>query len=43
MWFEQDGITPHFAKKNIQFLKEKFNYRIISINGDVNWPEDHII
>lgn len=38
MWFQQDGATPHFANQTIALLKEKFNGRVISRNGDVNWP-----
>jgi len=38
-WFQQDGATPHTAKKTIAFLKQAFKERIISIHSgnDIQW------
>jgi len=38
IWFQQDGATLHFANDTINLLREKFSGRVISRNGDVNWP-----
>jgi Helix-turn-helix domain (DUF4817) len=38
MWFQQDGATCHTARATIDLLKEKFDERVISRNGPVNWP-----
>lgn len=38
MWFQQDGATSHTARDTIDLLKEKFDKKIISRNGSVNWP-----
>lgn len=38
MWFQQDGATAHTTNANIDFLHTKFPERVISRNGDVNWP-----
>lgn len=38
MWFQQDGATCHTARDTISLLKGKFNEKIISRNGPVNWP-----
>ena len=38
MWFQQDGATCHIANGTMVFLRNKFNGRVISRNGDVNWP-----
>jgi len=38
MWFQQDGATCHTANETMALLRNKFNGRVISRNGDVNWP-----
>lgn len=38
MWFQQDGATSHTARETIALLSEKFPARLISRNGDQNWP-----
>lgn len=38
MWFQQDGATCHTANETITLLRDKFNDRVISRCGDVNWP-----
>ena len=38
MWFQQDGAIAHTARESMQLLRERFNGRIISRFGDVNWP-----
>lgn len=38
MWFQQDGATCHTARQTIHLLQEKFGHRILSRNGDQNWP-----
>lgn len=38
MWFQQDGATPHTANETLDLLRERFQNRIISRRGDVNWP-----
>lgn len=38
IWFQQDGATCHSAKETLQLLRTKFNGRLISKRGDVNWP-----
>ena len=38
MWFQQDGATPDTARESMQLLRERFNGRIISRFGDINWP-----
>lgn len=38
MWFQQDGATCHTACQTIDLLREKFDGRVISRNGYVNWP-----
>lgn len=35
---QQDGATYHTARDTINLLREKFDERIISSNGPVNWP-----
>uniref|UniRef100_A0AAF5DM15 Tc1-like transposase DDE domain-containing protein n=1 Tax=Strongyloides stercoralis TaxID=6248 RepID=A0AAF5DM15_STRER len=37
MWYQQDGVPPHIARKTITFLKTIFGNRIISKNGNINW------
>jgi len=38
IWFQQDGATCHTANVTIDLLHSTFENRIISRNGDVNWP-----
>ena len=38
MWFQQDGATCHTAHDTIALLKTKFDERVISRNGPVQWP-----
>ena len=38
MWFQQDGATSNTAHVTIDLLKSKFDERLISRNGPVDWP-----
>lgn len=38
IWFQQDGATAHTAHKTISLLHGEFQKRVISKNGDLNWP-----
>lgn len=38
LYFQQDGATCHTTRENIALLRRKFNGRLISRNGDINWP-----
>jgi len=38
VWFQQDGATSHTARETTELLREKFPGRVISRNGDQNWP-----
>ena len=38
VWFQQDGATCHTSHATIDLLRETFDGRLISRNGDVNWP-----
>ncbi|GFS66172.1 putative DD41D transposase [Trichonephila inaurata madagascariensis] len=38
MWFQQDDATSHTAHVTIDLLKNKFDERVISRNGPVDWP-----
>ena len=38
MWLQQDGATSHTAHVTIDLLKSKFDERVISRNGPVDWP-----
>jgi hypothetical protein len=38
MWFQDDGATCHTARETTELLREKFSGRVISRNGDQNWP-----
>ena len=38
VWFQQDGATAHTARISMDFLREVFPRRLISLRGDVNWP-----
>jgi len=37
-WFQQDGATCHTAGETVNLLHQTFPQRLISRNGDVNWP-----
>ena len=36
MWLKKDGATCHTTRETIDLLRQR--YRVISRNGDVNWP-----
>ena len=38
VYFQKDGATCHTSRETISFLHEKFPGRVISRNGDYNWP-----
>ena len=38
VYFQQDGTTWHTSGETIGLLHEKFPGRVISRNGDYNWP-----
>lgn len=38
VYFQQDGATCHTSGETIQVVNEMFEGRVISKNGDVNWP-----
>lgn len=38
MWFQQDGATCHTARATVETLKRMFPGRLISRNGDIDWP-----
>ena len=38
VYFQQDGTTCHTSGETIVLLREKFPGRVISRNGDYNWP-----
>ena len=38
IWFQQDGATCHTARETITLLQSKFPGRVLSRNGDINWP-----
>ena len=38
VYFQQDGATCHTSSETIGLLREKFPGRVISRNGDYNWP-----
>lgn len=37
-WFQQDGATCHTARATINFLRPLFPGRLVSKNGDYDWP-----
>lgn len=37
-WFQQDGATSHTARETMNLLRERFEERIISRHGPINWP-----
>ena len=38
VYFQQDGATCYTSSETISLLREKFPGRVISRNGDYNWP-----
>ena len=38
VYFQEDGATCHTSGETIGLLREKFPDRVISRNGDYNWP-----
>ena len=38
VYLQQDGATCDTSGETIGFLREKFPSRVISRNGDYNWP-----
>lgn len=38
LYFQQDGATCHTSRETIALLHERFDGRVISRFGDVNWP-----
>ena len=38
VYFQQDGATCHISGKTIGLLRKKSLGRVISRNGDYNWP-----
>ena len=38
VYSQQDGATCHTSGETIGLLREKFPGRVISRNGDYNWP-----
>ena len=38
VYLQQDGATCHTSGETIGLLREKFRGRVISRNGDYNWP-----
>jgi hypothetical protein len=38
MWYQQDGATCHTARGTTELLGDKFPGRVISRNGEQNWP-----
>ena len=39
MWFQQDCATCHTSTVTIFLLRERFHDRVISRNGDAQWPQ----
>jgi len=38
VWFQQDGASPHTTGSVLTRLRQIFPGKVISKNGDVNWP-----
>jgi len=38
VWFQQDGVTAHTARRSLGVLREMFPGRLNSLRGDVGWP-----
>ena len=36
-WFQQDGATPHTARKVLTFLEETFGNQFISLKHEQEW------
>lgn len=37
-WFQQDGATCHTARETVALLRDIFPARLLSKNGDIEWP-----
>lgn len=37
-WFQQDGATSHTAHVTMNFLRQTFPGRLMSLRGDLKWP-----
>jgi len=37
-WFQQDGATAHTTRDSMTLLRTMFDRRVISKNGDFDWP-----
>lgn len=37
-WFQQDGATCHTARETVAHLRDVFPTKLISKNGDIEWP-----
>ena len=37
VWFQQDDATCHTSHATINLLRQTFDGRLISRNGDINW------
>lgn len=37
-WFQQDGSTSHTARISMAAVRQLFGERVISRNGDIQWP-----
>lgn len=37
-WFQQDGAPCHTANDTLRYLQQKFPGRVVSKNGDIDWP-----
>ena len=38
VYFQQDGATAHTARTVMEFLREHYDGRLISLRGDLQWP-----
>ena len=38
VYFQQDGVTCHTSSETFGLLREKFPGRVVSRNGNHNWP-----
>jgi len=38
IWFQQDGATCHTSRETMDFLRQHFPRRLISLRGDIEWP-----
>jgi len=39
VWFQQDRATAHTDRRSMAVLREMFPGRLISLRGDIPWPE----